>query len=165
MFTFAYSARDEDEIDAGEGEGYTVNVPLPPFAGDEAYRFVFEELIFRLVERFEPELVIRNGGSDPHFSDEITQLGLTLEGFRWIGRSVREIAEICGGKEVDLICSGYNPQVMPRTWSALISGLADVHFDLEEKFPLTSEKTWRVEEVENTVKKVKGNLGPYWGSL
>ena len=165
MFTFAYSARDEDEIGAGEGEGYTVNVPLPPFAGDEAYRFVFEELISRLVERFEPELVIRNGGSDPHFSDEITQLGLTLEGFRWIGRSVREIAEICGGKEVDLICSGYNPQVMPRAWSALISGLADVHFDLEEKFPLTSEKTWRVEEVENTVKKVKGNLGPYWGSL
>jgi acetoin utilization protein AcuC len=155
----------EDEIGAGEGEGYTINVPLPPFASDEAYRFVFEELIFRLVERFEPELVIRNGGSDPHFTDGITQLGLTLEGFRYIGRSVREIAKICDGKEVDLICSGYNPQVMSRAWSALISGLADVHFDLEEESPLTSEKTGNIEDVENIIKRVKGNLEPYWGNL
>jgi acetoin utilization protein AcuC len=155
----------EDDIGAGEGEGYTVNVPLPPFASDEAYRFVFEELIFPLVERFEPELVIRNGGSDPHFSDEITQLGLTLEGFRYIGRSVREIAETCDGKEVDLICSGYNPQVMCKAWSALISGLADVPVDLEEEFPLVSEKTRIVEGFEDIVKKVKGNVEPYWGSL
>jgi acetoin utilization protein AcuC len=155
----------EDDIGVGEGEGYTVNVPLPPFASDEAYRFVFEELIFPLVERFEPELVIRNGGSDPHFSDEITQLGLTLEGFRYIGRSVREIAETCDDKEVDLICSGYNPQVMCKAWSALISGLADVPVDLEEKFPLVSEKTRIVEDLEDTVKKVKGKVEPYWGSL
>jgi acetoin utilization protein AcuC len=155
----------EDDIGAGEGEGYTVNVPLPPFASDEAYRFVFEELIFPLVERFEPELVIRNGGSDPHFSDEITQLGLTLEGFRYIGRSVREIAETCDGKEVDLICSGYNPQVMCKAWSALISGLADVPVDLEEEFLLVSEKTRIVEGLEDIVKKVKGNVEPYWGSL
>ena len=155
----------EDEIGAGEGEGFTVNVPLPPFAGDEAYRFVFEELIFPLVKRFEPELVIRNGGSDPHFSDEITQLGLTLTGFRYIGRSVREIAEACDGKEVDLICSGYNPQVMSKAWSALISGLADVPVDLEEEFPLASEKTRSAVDVENIVKKVRGNVEPYWGSL
>jgi acetoin utilization deacetylase AcuC-like enzyme len=117
------------------------------------------------VKKFKPALIIRNGGSDPHVSDEITQLGLTLEGFRYIGRSTREIAKICDGKEVDLICSGYNPQVMPQAWSALISGLAEVDIDLKEQFPLASEKTQGLEDVENVVKKVKGNLEPYWGRL
>ena len=92
-------------------------------------------------------------------------MGLTLEGFRYIGRSVSEIAEVCDGKEVDLICSGYNPQVMSKAWSALISGLADVPVDLEEEFPLASEKTRSAVDVENIVKKVRGNVEPYWGSL
>ena len=115
------------------------------------------------MEEFNPQLVIRNGGSDPHPSDEITQLGLTLDGFRYIGKSVKEIAKICDGKEVDLMCSGYKPQVLSRAWSALISGLAGVDIGLEEPFPLRTEKTQMLGEVKNVVKKVKRSLKPYWG--
>ncbi len=153
----------EDEIGEGRGKGYTVNVPLPPYANDEAFKFIFDELIFPLVDKFNPELVIRNGGSDPHPSDEITQLGLTLEGFRYIGKSLREIAKICNDKEVDLICSGYKPQVLSRAWSALISGIAGVDVDLEELSPLRTEETQILEDVTNTVRKVKRKLEPYWG--
>ena len=152
----------EDEVGEGKGKGYTVNVPLPPYASDMAYKYVFNELIFPLVEEFNPQLVIRNGGSDPHPSDQITQLGLTLDGFRYIGKSMREIAEICDGKEVDLICSGYKPQVLSRAWSALISGLAGVDILLEEPFALRIEKTQMLNEVKELVKKLKRNLKPYW---
>jgi acetoin utilization protein AcuC len=155
----------EDEIGEGKGKGFTANVPLPPYAGDESYRYVFDELIFPLVEEFNPQLVIRNGGSDPHPSDEITQLGLTLEGFRYIGKSVRKIAEICDGKEVDLICSGYKPEVLSRAWSALISGLAGIDITLEEPFILRTTKNQRIGIVKNTVNHVKKKLKPYWRSL
>jgi acetoin utilization protein AcuC len=155
----------EDEIGEGNGKGFTVNVPLPPFASDAAYRFVFEELIFPLAEEFNPQLVIRNGGSDPHPSDQITQLGLTLEGFRYIGERVRVLADFCDGKEVDLICSGYKPEVLSRAWAALIAGLAGVDINLKEPFPLRIEKRQMLEEVKKVVKKVKGNLKPYWRSI
>jgi acetoin utilization protein AcuC len=155
----------EDEIGEGKGKGYTVNVPLPPYASDEAYKFVFNELIFPLVEEFNPQFVIRNGGSDPHPSDQITQLGLTLDGFRYIGKSVREIAEICDGKEADLVCSGYKPQVLSRAWSALIAGLAGVDISLEEPFPLRIKKTQMLGEAKKLVKKVKRNLKPYWRNI
>ena len=117
------------------------------------------------MEEFNPQLVIRNGGSDPHPSDEITQLGLTLEGFKYIGKSVREISEICDGKEVDLICSGYKPEVLSRAWSALISGLSGVDISLKEPFPLRTEKTQMLGEVRKVVKKLKINLKPYWRGL
>lgn len=152
----------EDEVGGGKGKGYTMNVPLPPYASDEAYKLVFNELIFPLVEEFNPQLVIRNGGSDPHPSDEITQLGLTLNGFKYIGKSVREIAEICDGKEVDLICSGYKPEVLARAWTALISGLAGVDIVLEEPIPLRTGKNKMQGKVENVVENVKRNLKPYW---
>jgi acetoin utilization protein AcuC len=129
----------EDEVGAGRGE-----------------------LIFPLVKEFNPQLVIRNGGSDPHPSDEITQLGLTLDGFRYIGKSVKKIAEICDGKEVDLICSGYKPEVLTRAWAALISGLAGVGIVLEEPFPLRVGKNEMLGEVENVVERVKRNLKRYW---
>jgi acetoin utilization protein AcuC len=155
----------EDDVGEGEGKGYTVNVPLPPGADDEAYEFVFDELILPLVEEFEPQLLIRNGGSDPHPSDAITQLGLTLKGFRYVGRRVREIADTCDGKEVDLICSGYKPQVLSRAWAALISGLADVDIPLEEPVPLRAEESQTLEEVKSVVTTVKRNLQPYWASM
>ena len=76
---------------------------------------------------------------------------------------MREISEICDGKEIDLICSGYKPQVLSRAWSALISGLAGVDIRLEEPFPLRTKKTQLLEEVKKVVKKVKRNLEPYRG--
>lgn len=155
----------ENEVGASKGKGFTVNVPLPAFASDEAYKLVFDEIVLPLTEEFNPQFIIRNGGSDPHPSDEITQLGLTLEGFRYIGKSVREIAKICDGKEVDLICSGYKPEVLSRAWSALISGLADAEVELKEPLPLRIMRGQMLEETENVVKEVKRNLQPYWKSM
>ncbi len=152
----------EDEIGADEGEGFTVNVPLPAFASDEAYKLVFDEIVLPLAEEFEPQFILRNGGSDPHPSDEITQLGLTLEGFKLIGKSVREISKICDGKEVDLICSGYKPEVLSRAWLALISGLSDVEVEIKEPTPLRIRKSQMFEETKEIVRKVKRNLQAYW---
>ena len=82
------------EIGSGEGKGFTVNIPLPVGAGDDSYRLVFEEIVQPLAEEFQPQMVIRNGGSDPYFNDGLTQLGMTLSGFRMVGPRDREIDEL-----------------------------------------------------------------------
>jgi acetoin utilization protein AcuC len=155
----------EDDIGDGAGTGFTVNVPLPAFAGDDAYRLVFDQIIFPLTEEFNPQIIIRNGGSDPHPCDEITQLGLTLEGFRYVGASVRKAAEVCEGKEVDLLCSGYRPEVLSRAWTALIAGLANVEITLDEPIPVQTNKKQMIEETGAIVEKVKENLQQYWSIL
>ncbi len=155
----------EDDIGDGAGTGFTVNVPLPAFAGDDAYRLVFDQIIFPLAEEFNPQIIIRNGGSDPHPCDEITQLGLTLEGFRYVGASVRKAAEVCEGKEVDLLCSGYRPEVLSRAWTALIAGLANVEITLDEPIPVQTNKKQMVDETGAIVEGVKENLQQYWSIL
>jgi acetoin utilization protein AcuC len=152
----------QNELGEGEGEGFTVNIALPAYANDQSYRLAFDEIVFPLAEEFDPQFIIRNGGSDPHPSDEITQLGLTLEGFKYIGKSVREIAKMCDDKEADLICSGYKPQVLSRAWLALILGLADIEIELEEPTPLRIRSDRASQEVQNVVSGMKKTLQSYW---
>ncbi|RZN40302.1 MAG: histone deacetylase [Methanophagales archaeon ANME-1-THS] len=152
------------QIGEEEGRGYTVNVPLPIDAGYESYKLVFEEIVQPLAQEFKPEIIVRNGGSDPHFNDQLTQLGLPIKGFRMIGEKVRALAELCQGKEIDLIASGYNERILPYAWLALIAGLAGIEVPVEEPEPIPERymKDWAVHATEKVVREVKAELKEYW---
>lgn len=153
-----------NQIGEDEGKGYTINLPLPIFAGDKSYKFVFEEIIEPVVKEFQPQIIIRNGGSDPHFADELTQLGLTIKGFKMIGEKVRKMAQICNGKVIDLIASGYNKKVLPYTWLALISGLTGFKIKIKEPIPVPQQfkKDITLAETKKIIKEVKSKLKDYW---
>lgn len=155
------------QIGEGEGRGFTVNVPLPPGSSRDAYGYVLDKIVFPLAEEFSPEIIIRYGGSDPHYLDNLTNLGLTLEGFKMIGRTVRAIAEeVCEGKVVDLVTSGYNLEVLPFAWSSLIAGLLNLNIDLsglrEEKAPPQDCGFTQTKEI---VGEIRRYLKKYWGCL
>jgi acetoin utilization protein AcuC len=155
------------QIGEGKGAGYTVNLPLPMRAGDRSYEFVFEEIVAPLVKEFKPQIIVRNGGSDPHWSDTLTTLGLTIPGFRRIGENVREMAKVCGGKVVDMIGSGYNKEILPYAWLSLIAGLADfpVRFDEPEPIPERFKEKTQYEETKGMVRELKRLLRDYWPCL
>lgn len=156
-----------NEIGTGKGLGFTVNVPLPMGADFDCYRLVFESLVEPLCREFRPQVIVRNGGSDPHFTDGLTGLGLPVRGFRMIGEKVREMAEVCGGREIDLIASGYNCEVLPYAWLALLAGLAGFGLEVEE--PVAESRrngadTARA-RTEAVIAEVRGNLKDYWACL
>lgn len=152
------------EIGSGAGRGKTVNIPLPVNAGYDSYKLVFEEIIEPLAAEFKPQVIVRNGGSDPHFADELTSLGLSIAGFQLIGHKVKKMAEICGGKEIDLIASGYNREVLPYCWLALLSSLAE--WDLKIEDPLNLPAMLRIDtkipQTKQMVAELKNNLKDYW---
>jgi acetoin utilization protein AcuC len=156
-----------EQIGSDYGKGYTINVPLPEYAGDDAYRLVFESIVEPVVQEYKPQLIIRNGGSDPHFADGLTTLGLTMEGFRMIGEKVRKMSEICDGKLIDLIASGYNREVLPYAWTALISGLTGLNYKLVEPLPVpaVTHKKAVLEQTKSVIAEVKKCLSPYWQCL
>lgn len=155
------------EIGRGAGRGFTINIPMPVRAGYDSYKLAFESIVQPVTQEFKPEVIVRNGGSDPHFSDGLTSLGLTVEGFRMIGDKVRDMAEACDGKVVDLIASGYNEKVLPHAWLALISGLAGIELEVEEPEPIPQRfKTdLAFAATKNVVDEVKSHLKDYWKCL
>lgn len=152
------------QVGSGDGTGFTVNVPMPVYAGLDSYRLVFEEIVRPLVAAYGPEVIIRNGGSDPHFRDGLTNLGLTMDGFRMVGEQVAQLAESCRCGVVDLIASGYNRDVLPHAWLAMISGLAGfrVHVEEQDEVPQRLKEDKALSDTGAVVSEVKKNLGSYW---
>ena len=151
------------EIGEGKGRGFTANVPLPPGASNVAYEYALGQIFAPLAREFRPQIIIRNGGSDPHFADELTDLGLTMDGFRMIGRKVKEVAEeVCGGRRVDLLGSGYNQTVLPIAWLALVAGSAGINLALDEPFFVSLRTDFKLEETRQVVEDVKANLRSHW---
>jgi acetoin utilization deacetylase AcuC-like enzyme len=81
-----------------------------------------------------------------------------------IGEKVREIAKICDGKVIDLIASGYNKEVLPYAWLALISGLAGIKITMEEPEPIPQR--FKIDpslaETKKVIPQVKRYHKDYW---
>ena len=84
-----------------------------------------------------------------------------------IGEKVRELANVCDGKVIDLVASGYNEEVLPYGWLALISGLGGVELRIEEPEPIPQRFTTdpSFAETERVITEVKRQLKDYWACL
>jgi len=152
------------QIGERAGKGYTINIPLPENSGEKSYRLAFEAIVEPVVNEFKPQIIIRNGGSDPHFSDGLTSLGLTINGFRMIGERTQHLAEVCEGRVIDLIASGYNRKILPYGWLALVTGLAGIDCEIPEpeSMPDESFPDRFYYQTEKMVGQLRTTLKDYW---
>lgn len=114
------------ETGTGEGQGTTVNVPLPPGVGDAGYAAAFEQVVVPVVGRFAPALILVSVGFDAHWADPLAQMGLTLAGYAHLARSLIALARrVCGGRIVFALEGGYNLTVLGRAWADVARALLD----------------------------------------
>jgi len=152
------------QIGEGAGEGYNVNVPLPPRTGDHTYLYALKEVFSPLAKEFQPDVIIANGGSDPHFADTLGDLSLTVKGFFQLSRLIRETAnQVCDGKLILIPGSGYNPEVLPLCWYALVAatiGLEEIN--VKDPYSPPVEPAFCRKKVEKTIAELKGLLKKKW---
>jgi len=153
-----------EQIGRGAGEGFNVNVPLPPQTGDQTYLYALKEIFVPLAEEFKPELIIGNGGSDSHFADMLGNLGLTVNGFFNTSRTIVEVAEkVSHGRVVLMPGSGYNPEVLPQCWYALAAGVVGLEtIDVSDPYTPPVEPHLVRPRVDETLRDLKRRLSKYW---
>jgi len=155
------------ETGEDEGAGFTVNIPMPPFSGNAQYEAAFEEIIEPLAREFNPQMLIRNGGSDPFYGDELTMLGLDLDGLAMVSRRTRELALGTAGKLIDMTCSGYGEWVK-FGWLAQFCGCEALETDYKGFSPkpprrspsCTQESITRA--TNSMLNSLKREIGKYW---
>ncbi len=153
-----------EQIGKGVGEGYNVNVPLPPGTGDQTYLYALREIFVPLAEEFKPDIIIANGGSDPHFADTLGSLRLTVNGFFKVSRTIAHVAEkVCQNKLVLMPGSGYNPTVLPPCWFALTAGVVGLEaINVSDPYTPPAESNMARKTVKNTLANLKRILRKYW---
>ncbi len=98
-----------DETGIGEGRGATLNCPLPPGAGDEAFLDALTGPLGDAVERFQPGFILVSAGFDAHVRDPLAQLVVTTEAYGEATRVLLGYARAhAGGRMVSLLEGGYD---------------------------------------------------------
>ena len=98
-----------------------LNVPLPSHCNDTEFMFVFEKLVLPLLDRFQPEALIIQGGADAIVEDPMSRLCLS-------NQVIFKILTILLGSSQRVLLTGgggYNPWTVARLWTgfwALMSG-------------------------------------------
>ena len=98
-----------------------LNVPLPSQCNDSEFMFVFEKLVLPLLDRFQPEALIIQGGADALVEDPMSRLCLSNQVIFKILSILLRFSQrvlLTGG-------GGYNPWTVARLWTgfwALMSG-------------------------------------------
>lgn len=103
------------ETGRGDGEGFTVNVPLSPGDGDSTIIGAFEKHILPRLEVFAPDLILMSAGYDAHRDDPLGDLAVTDAGFRALATSVIDVAaHHAGGRIIAILEGGYHPESSAR---------------------------------------------------
>lgn len=120
------------ETGVGAGEGYTLNLPLPPFSGDAEYLRAFDMIVGPAVEAYAPELIMVSAGFDAHVEDPLANMTVTEAGFAGLAERTRDLAAaLCQGRLVLLLEGGYNLDALAGSVVATINAL-DGSTNIEE---------------------------------
>jgi acetoin utilization deacetylase AcuC-like enzyme len=100
---------DASERGEREGEGYTMNIPVPAMTPAEDYLRLFEEGLESVMKTFSPDLVLISAGFDAHEADPLGQLLLDDSSYERMTKRLKEVASTTGeGRIVSCLEGGYN---------------------------------------------------------
>ncbi len=135
-----------EETGAGDGDGLTVNLPLPSYSGDTAMAAALDTVILPLLNRFKPEMVLVSAGFDPHWRDPLGSLLVSGKGY---GATVSALAawadQNCQGKIALFLEGGYDLDAAGVCAQAAVAALlAKPWDDVLGPAPTPEDDRWRV---------------------
>ena len=114
-----------EETGRGAAQGTKLNIPMPPEAGDDAFREAWGR-VESLVEKFRPEFILFQCGADSIAGDPITHLAYTPAAHRHAAAGLCRLAERhCSGRLLAMGGGGYNRQNLGLAWSAVLETLIE----------------------------------------
>ncbi len=145
------------ETGKDEGEGYTLNIPMPAGMGDREYLRVFRDVLVPVGREYKPELVLVSAGFDAHRADPLGGMELSSAGYGAITAEILLLAqEVCGGRAVFVLEGGYDLRALEESIGYVLGVMSGG--PREEP----ADPGAAAEELVNELRAVHGE---YWTSL
>lgn len=144
-----------NEIGAGKGKGFTINMPLPPKSGDDIFMNAIHTL-FPILKQFNPDVVALSAGFDAHRFDPLLDLNVTVNSFYEIGKMIRANFD----HYFATLEGGYNVQVLLQGILNFTAGANGLDMAYKETATVSSMTTWTDYEIR--LQGLISNLKPYW---
>ncbi|MCL1598271.1 MAG: histone deacetylase [Actinomycetia bacterium] len=132
------------ETGVGEGEGTTLNIPLPGGTSSDDYRAAFARVVVPVVRQFAPDWILVSAGYDAHVLDPLGGLCLESSDYRAMAGALAEmvppqriVAFLEGGYDLDALATASQATVegvlgggQEAQWPSVIDGSAGRIVDL-----------------------------------
>lgn len=115
---------DWEETGESEGQGYTINLPVPRALEDQEFLRLYHEILGPLFRRFNPELILIAAGFDAHQDDPVGRSRLTERAFRGMTRLILDLSvEIEKPPILFALEGGYDPSALTRSVKGVLETL------------------------------------------
>ncbi|MGZ5562220.1 MAG: histone deacetylase family protein [Halobacteriota archaeon] len=121
---------DFHEVGSREGEGFTVNLPLPPGVNDDGFFCAYDQLLVPVIKQFRPELTFISAGQDIHYKDPLGGMLVTCEGFIGLTERVKSVSP--RGRVIACLEGGYDLQALADSVLAICGSLFDFPTKINE---------------------------------
>ncbi len=123
------------EQGGGAGEGFNINIPLPPGSGVGAYDAACDRIIVPALQAYKPDLIIVPSGFDAGAWDPLGRQMMTSTGYRSLTRKLMAVADdVCDGRLVMCHEGGYNGSTVPFFGLAVMETLSGISTGTEDPF-------------------------------
>ncbi len=113
------------DVGSGAGEGYTLNLPVPPGSEEELWLSLIEHVVVPAARAFAPDLVLVSAGFDAHRADPLAGCLLQTSSFGELARHVRDLAIDCGAPLGLVLEGGYEPVSLAQSVRETMLALGD----------------------------------------
>jgi acetoin utilization deacetylase AcuC-like enzyme len=113
------------DVGSGEGEGYSINLPVPSGSGDDVWLSLVEHVVVPAGRSYKPELVLVSAGFDAHRDDPLGMCSLTAESFAWMARWVRRLGDELEAPVGACLEGGYDLDALASSCAASLEALRD----------------------------------------
>jgi len=137
------------DVGSGAGEGYTINLPVPPGSGEETWLALVEHVVVPAARAFGPDLVLISAGYDAHRADPLASCRLETHSFAELARHVRAVGDATGAPVGAVLEGGYDVGALAASVAATLEALNDGGRP-------------RLVDPDATTERALEHLGRYW---
>ncbi|MCE3265757.1 MAG: histone deacetylase [Solirubrobacterales bacterium] len=112
------------DLGTGEGEGFTVNLPVPPGSGPDEFLALVQGVIAPICREWKPGLMIVSAGYDAHRDDPLAECELDETAYADMTAAMRDLGSELGAPLLVLLEGGYSVTALARSVLATLDALA-----------------------------------------
>lgn len=112
------------DMGSGEGEGYTINLPVPVGSEEDLWLSLLEHIVIPVAQSFDPGLILISAGFDAHAEDPLAGCRLESASFARMACHLRELARGQGAPLGAVLEGGYSPSALAESVELTMRALA-----------------------------------------
>jgi acetoin utilization deacetylase AcuC-like enzyme len=113
------------DVGEGDGEGYSINLPVPAGTGEPAFLSLVEHLVVPVARQYRPDLILISAGYDAHRDDPLGGLTLDTSSYGGLSSRVRALGEELGAPVGAVLEGGYDLRALASSVAETMAALAN----------------------------------------